>query len=585
LLPEDRERVQGEVRGALERGARFAYLERIARPDGTIRVLDTIGDVIKGPTGNILGLIGTCRDVTEERQRDERLVLFAEIVRNVQIALFVWRADDEAPHTVRLVAANAAADRVMGVDLAARIGVPLETLFPAAGESGFSEALESVLREGGVREIHGHRFPVVRTGQVFDLKVFALSGRSVGVAVEDITARVRARELQAAERRVLEMVASSASLERVLELIVLAIEAFSPGTIASILLLDAEGTHLRHGAAPSLPEEFNRLVDGHAIGPLAGSCGTAAFERTSVFVTDIETDARWADYRHLAAIARVRACWSTPLVATDGRVLGTFALYYREPREPSPADLELVGRAAHITQIAIQRRQLDDAMRALSGHIEAAREDERTGIAREIHDELGQGLTAIKLDVAWIGRRTKNGAVEPRDLQERLDSITEMIDSLVHRVRRISSELRPGVLDDLGLEAAVEWQCREFEKRTGVTCALESKLHRSDIDRNLATAFFRMLQESLTNVARHANATRVNVRLACENDRLWLEVRDDGRGISRQAISSPKSLGILGIQERARRVGGVLTVESAESHGTTLRMEAPFVRTGREGMR
>jgi PAS domain S-box-containing protein len=466
LVPEDRERVGREVSDALARGDRFSYIERIARPDGTIRVLDTVGEALKGSDGKVIGLIGTCRDVTEERERDDRLRRFADI--------------------------------------------------------------------------------------------------------------------QAAERRVLEMIASNTALEGVLEAIVRAIESFSPGTIASILLLDAEGTHLKHGAAPSLPDAFNERVDGAPIGPRGGSCGTAAFERTSVFVSDIQTDPRWEDYRDLARIANVRACWSTPLIGSDERVLGTFALYYREPREPSAADLELVARATHIAQIAIQRRQLDDALRALSGHIEAAREDERTGIAREIHDELGQGLTAVKLDLAWIGRRRKAGPIDTGELQLRIDAMTEMIDGLIHRVRRISSELRPGVLDDLGLHAAVEWQCREFEKRTGAVCLLDSQIAGTDIDRDLSTAFFRMLQEALTNVARHAQATRVDVRLTCSDDALRLEVVDDGRGIARQAINSPKSLGLLGIQERARRVGGVVRIESVEPHGTSVRVEAPLVRGTRE---
>jgi signal transduction histidine kinase len=140
------------------------------------------------------------------------------------------------------------------------------------------------------------------------------------------------------------------------------------------------------------------------------------------------------------------------------------------------------------------------------------------------------------------------------------------------------------VLDDLGLEAAVEWQCREFEKRTGASCAFESHLGDVPVDRNLATAFFRMLQEALTNVARHAQATSVHVRLACHDERLELEVRDDGRGITRQAISSPKSLGLLGIQERARRVGGVVRIDSVEPHGTLVWVEAPLVQAAREVM-
>src|SRR5262249_54094917 len=192
--------------------------------------------------------------------------------------------------------------------------------------------------------------------------------------------------------------------------IVRLIEELAPDSLASILMLDESGTRLRHGAAPSLPESYNRAIDGAAIGPRAGSCGTAAFRREPVLVTDIESDPLWEGYRELVRSLGLRACWSSPILANDGRALGTFAVYYREPRGPDEFARELVARAAHVAGIAIERRQLDDQLRALSQRIEATREEERTGIAREIHDQLGQALTALKMDIAWVSRRLRHPA-------------------------------------------------------------------------------------------------------------------------------------------------------------------------------
>jgi signal transduction histidine kinase len=365
---------------------------------------------------------------------------------------------------------------------------------------------------------------------------------------------------------VLERIASGAALGGILETLVLAIEDYSPPTIGSILLLDADGLHVRHGAAPNLPPAYTKAIDGAGIGPAAGSCGTAAFEHRPVYVADIETDPLWVDYRELARAHGLRACWSTPIFSNEGRVLGTFALYYREPRAPTADDIALIERATHLAGIAIEHIQLEDQLRELSAHVESVREDERTGIAREIHDVLGQALTALKMDLAWLARRTTGQ--EP--LLEKLHAMSEATDEIIQQVRRISTELRPGVLDDLGLLAAIEWQAQEFEARTGTLCTVESNVGDAKLPHDVSTAIFRIFQEALTNVARHGEARHVGVRLDLADDVLDLEVRDDGKGITRAQAGNPRSLGLLGIRERARRLGGRATVAAGTQGGTVV---------------
>jgi PAS domain S-box-containing protein len=385
----------------------------------------------------------------------------------------------------------------------------------------------------------------------------------------DVTDEIRAQKLQAAEQRVLEMIVADDGLAPILTAIVLMIEEQAPATIGSVLLLDESGQRVRHGAAPNLPEAYNRAIDGVAIGAAAGSCGTAMYLRMAVIVTDIESDPLWHAYRQLARPFGLRACWSTPICASDGRVLGTFALYYRDARGPSDEEVKLVGRATHLAGIAIQRSQLDGQLRALFGYIERVREDERTGIAREIHDELGQALTALKIDLAWVAQRLPPDEPERRDaLIDKLGEMARMTDETIDCVRRISSELRPGVLDDLGLLAAIEWQAQEFERRTGIECAVESNLGDDRLERNLSTAVFRIFQEALTNVVRHARASRVDVLLRCADRRLTLQVQDNGVGIAEDAIFRPNSLGLTGMRERARRLGGSVTISSKAGLGT-----------------
>ncbi len=222
---------------------------------------------------------------------------------------------------------------------------------------------------------------------------------------------------------------------------------------------------------------------------------------------------------------------------------------------------------------------MEDQLRALSAHVESVREEERAGIAREIHDTLGQALTALKMDIAWVARRVTEDNPARDAILDKLHAMSRATDEVLDEVRRISAELRPGVLDDLGILAAIEWQGQRFEERTGTSCVVRSNLDGERLDRELSTAVFRIFQEALTNVARHAEATRVDVRIERSDGALCLEVRDDGKGIGPEDEHRATSLGLLGIRERARRLGGTATVRPAEGKGTVLSLALPLAVT------
>ena len=199
------------------------------------------------------------------------------------------------------------------------------------------------------------------------------------------------------------------------------------------------------------------------------------------------------------------------------------------------------------------RKQCEDELRELSEALLSMREEERTRISHAIHDELGQALTGLKMDVAWLQRHLGQ---DQTTLREKTRAMSDLIDATVQTVRQIAAELRPGVLDDVGLVAAVEWQLQEFQTRTGIQCQLTGVVEKSALDADLSTAAFRIFQEALTNVARHAQASRLKVNLEETATHLTLQIRDSGRGISDGEINHPKSIGLLGMRERARQRGG-----------------------------
>jgi PAS domain S-box-containing protein len=229
---------------------------------------------------------------------------------------------------------------------------------------------------------------------------------------------------------------------------------------------------------------------------------------------------------------------------------------------------DITERRGAQEQLHRHREQLRD----LAARLEAAREAERTRIAREIHDELGQALTALKIDLTWLKRRLPQPAPE---LAGKVDGMEAILNDTASAVQRIATELRPGVLDELGLQAAIQWQAREFETRTGIACRVELAAEQSAVDATRATAAFRIFQEALTNVARHAGATQVLVRFTLSAQALDLSVQDNGRGISEGALADSGSLGLVGMRERATTLGGTVTITGVPGRGTTLTLHLP----------
>jgi PAS domain S-box-containing protein len=599
--------------------------------------------------------------------------------------------------SLRVLRANDAAAAEYGYERDELVGLPLQKLWPRA-EEGLArrEPPQAAWRHAR------------KTGEAIDVEVsfqdVSLAGRAaVALHVVNVTHRGSSRALLEAQNRLLDLVARGSPLALVLDELVLAMERLSSGMIGSVLLLDDDGRHARHGAAPHLPPPYVQATDGQEVGPRAGTCGAAMHLNRLVVTTDIAQDPLWDGFRELALPHGLRACWSVPVRSSAGSVLGAFCMYYREPAAPTARDLTLAETGAAIASIAIEgdrgrrglresearlraildhafalvwlkdlegryimvnrhweetlgisaalaagrtdaqlfgreiadvftandRRALEagrpvefeeevtvrdgahiyltvkfplarpdgtayavcgaatditgrkraergleqsrEELRALAAKLHSVREEERVRIARDIHDHLGQMLTVLGMNQSLLIQSVREaGELDRQALAAQLESMQQLVGSLLSAVRRIVTDLRPEVLDTLGLEAALEWQASDFSRRTGIACSVTFPGGAVQAGPERAIALFRICQEALSNVARHSGAARVRVELRREDRSLVMSIADDGGGITPEQRESAASLGLLGMRERAAMLGGTVQVEGASGRGTTV---------------
>lgn len=401
---------------------------------------------------------------------------------------------------------------------------------------------------------------------------------------QEVIERTRAEHLSAGQSRILEMVATDQDLATVLEELVKLIEEQSGKALCAVMLLDPNKKTLHVGAAPHLPKAYRAAIEGAEIGPLAGSCGTACFYGKPIYVSDIGSDPLWANYRELALGHNLQACWCLPITASNDRIMGTFAMYYNQPQDPQPREVELIKIAVRIAAVALERKQAQEALHAsherlhvLSQRLVEAQENERRRIARELHDEVGQGLTAVKINLQ-ASRRISGAKVL---LNRQIDESITIVEQTIQQVRNISLDLRPSLLDDLGLIAALRWYIDRVAQRSNLKALFTIHLIPDlRLAPDLETTCFRVVQEALTNVVRHAQAQRVTVSLELLDKELLLEVQDDGKGFdtvaARQRAAQGYSLGLLGLEERVTLAGGHFTLESSEMRGTIMRIRFPL---------
>jgi PAS domain S-box-containing protein len=416
--PEDQNRVVELFERAEIEKTEFQVDYRIVLPDGTIKHLHTTGHPILNESGDLVEFVGIAMDVTATKQAEEALRRSESYLEEAQSVSHTgsW-AGTPGPGELRYWSEECF--RVLGFD--PHGGLPrIETFFQRVHPDDIAGKIEQMAK--AAREKTGFEFDyriVHPSGEIRDIHtighpVFSPSGdlvEYVGTVI-DITERKRAEALRDGESRILEMIARDAPLEKTLEKLVRVVEAQFAGLLCSVLLLDEDGQHVRHGAAPSLPEAYTKAIDGLCIGPKAGSCGTAMYRREPVVVTDILQDPLWEAYRGAAEPYGLRACWSTPILAHSSKALGSFAMYYREPRSPSPAETRALEMATHLAGIAIERkmaREERERLRLLQADLAHINRVTMMGeltasLAHEVNQPIAAALTNANTCLRWLTR-------------------------------------------------------------------------------------------------------------------------------------------------------------------------------------
>jgi signal transduction histidine kinase len=374
-----------------------------------------------------------------------------------------------------------------------------------------------------------------------------------------------------AQAEVLAAISAESTLSEMLESFATTIERQTNDMLCSILLLD--GTRLRHGAAPSLPPKYCAAVDGLVIGKSVGSCGTAAFSGKQVIVSSIATDPLWANYRDVALKYGLQACWSTPIVSATGKVLGTFALYYRTPRAPNEHELQLIETWTHLAALGIERKRAEESLwteRQQLRFLYESQEYERRLAAYEIHDGMAQYAAGAIMHLHSHLREQPAESV-PGELQ----IVDHLLRKMLDESRRLMNGLRPPILDEHGIVAAIEHLIQE-QPPAERQIIFEPKAKIPRLAPALETAIFRITQEALTNARKHSGSPRIAIIIDEDAEGIRLTVRDWGKGFTPGRVRKGRR-GLQGIQERVQLLNGKLTIKSRPGKGTSISASLPIL--------
>ncbi len=535
IHPDDTAYIMATTEKALEQRANFSTEFRIIRPDGELCWLSNHGGATYNADGKPLTIFGTVRDITKQKRSEE-------ILRNSE-EQFV-KAFNQCPFMMtistleegRYIEINEPFLKTLGLRKDEAIGltfretniyvnpVQRDLFVEIAQNQGFIKDHEIKLRKRD-----GNIIMCLFSAQVIELqqKQFLLT------TMIDITDRKKAEEaLKSSEER----------YRRLFEV--------ESDPVLMVDLRTGLFTEVNTSARKMYGytnEEFMQLS------PINLSAEPDKTEE-SIGVSKTSIPLRW----HLKK---------------DGTVF---------PVEIAASYFEYQGRKMHVAVIRdITERirnekhlvELNQKLRALSEHLQTVQERERMAMARDIHDEIGQYLAVLKLDLEWIELRLHT---DGSDLSERVNEMRASIDQMTASVQQLAANLRPPLLDSLGLTAAIEWHIDEFRRRSGLECYVMLNEDIDPLDQQVSTAVMRIVQEGLTNIARHARATEISVSLCRREGNLILEISDNGCGITPEQINSPTAYGLMGMQERARNCNGELTINGRPDYGTILSLSIPI---------
>lgn len=479
-------------------------------------------------------------------ERRYHLQLLEAIAASTEDAIFALDAD------CRIVYLNPAAERAVGRELPEVAGCPESELFPAEYAAGLNIVNRRVIASGRSETAEENLPGVdgVRTYHVIRSPLRDETGRIIGLCgiAHDITARKQAEQ-------------ALADRESRLANVLLT-------TREAVWDCDLKTGRVSHNRRWCELLGFDVAMLEHSVQVYYDLIHPAdrAAVRQRIDAALATCDEYSAEYRLRRGDGHY--FW----VADHGRVIA---------RAADGTPLRILGAFADIGRRKAAQEQLEAAkqqLHALAARLQAVREEERSRIAGEVHDEFGQLITALSLDLAGLGKRIRKvGDASLRgEMEQRMDDIDALMQQMLGSVVEIASELRPQVLDNLGLPAAIRFEAERFEARTGIACQLAVPDELPDLPANCATALFRIFQEALTNVARHGRATQVAITLArTGSGSVVLGISDNGRGITADELAAPDALGLLGMRERAAQLGGSVEIAGRPGQGTTVTVMLP----------
>ena len=554
---------------AMQRSVPTHAEERVVQEDGRETYFEMVKAPMVDPEGNVIGLVAIGRDITERKQAEEEIRESEQRFRSlVDLATDgILLLSPQQKGVPLIVDVNTAACMMNGYMREELIGKPI-TFLEEPEKGGEVPAIAERLMTGETTTFE--RNHVRRDGSVFPVEISSrlvhIGGRPYILAIDrDITERKKVEEaLKAAMLKATEEKSKSEAIISAIGDQMVILDPEFKIVYQNRFALDNIGDHI----GEICYKAFEKKAAACEGCPVALSFQDGLVHRGERTATSV------IGTLHLDITA-------SPLLDASGKVTAVIEMV-KDITERRQAEAALRRSHVELEVLVHERtaelRMINEQLSMFSSYLQEAREKERTAIAREIHDELGQALTALKIDLSWLKKRLPKNQ---KPLLEKEASMSELVESTIQTVKKISSELRPGILDHLGLTAAIEWQAEEFQKRTGIPCGVSIVPEEIVPDRDRSTTIFRIFQETLTNITRHAKATKISVRLEKEDGRLILEVKDNGKGITEKQLSDSKSLGLMGIRERAAYWGGHMNVKGGvRNGGTTVIVHIPLERTG-----
>jgi PAS domain S-box-containing protein len=589
----------------VEGGAHRSFNKRYIHKNGSIVYAHVELSLIRDPDGKPLHYVASIQDYTARQNAEAHIRFQAELLSAVQQAIIATDVHGTVTYW------NPQAEALYGWLAGEALGRNIIDLSVTPGQAEVAGEIMAALAQGkvwvgefDVQRRDGSTFPA----EVADSPVIDDAGHVIGIIgiSQDITERRRRQQNERMLAEIGQLLVQSLSIEqRIASLAELFVEQFAE--VCTILLVDEAGKMVHFKAAHHNPALQPELLELSQYTPQSNpATATAQALRTGqpVFMPVVTQDFKQttaANPRHAALREKLgfHSMITLPIIAR-GNILGSMtvarsaalprfhehdftflqevsrraALYLDNARlymQTQAMNAELEQRVL-LRTAALQESQMQ--LRQLTARVQTTREDERRRVAREVHDVIGQLLTSLKMEAGWLDLRLQE-AESP--LAGRTRRMIELLDSAFQSVRQIATDLRPTLLDDLGLIAAMEWQMEDFQTRTGIACRFESTLDKARLNMEASTALFRILQEALTNVARHAGATRVGV-IVEEDRRGWLvlQIKDNGRGITEDEMRQTQSLGLVGMRERIHLLGGEIRINGKVGAGTTIDVRVPM---------